>query len=166
MKHRSSEPGASTAPVSQFGAPLGRTLIFWLPKTSAMRLSPKTSRRIPSTRTYQSAVASTSLQLSTTWSIRFTAKAIPHATVRSWARSPLPARWRQHVVSLLFRCAVVDHGARRQAGQRAARVFGRRRDADRAGAPWPAGGVPRRRLAPAVARRTDPVVHGAPGRGV
>ncbi len=35
MKHRSSEPGASTAPVSQFGAPVGRTLIFWLPKTSA-----------------------------------------------------------------------------------------------------------------------------------
>src|SRR3981189_3517870 len=77
MKHRSSDPGASTAPVSQFGAPLGRTLIFWLPKINATRPSPKTSRLIPRTCTYQSAVASTSRQLSTTWSMRLTANDMP-----------------------------------------------------------------------------------------
>ena len=52
--------------VAQFGAPLGRTLIFWVPNTSATRPAPKISRRMPSTRTYQSTVTSTSRQLSTT----------------------------------------------------------------------------------------------------
>src|ERR1700712_1058269 len=115
MKQRSSDPGASTAPVSQFGAPVGRTLIFWFPNRNATLPSPNTSRSIPSTRTYQSLVASTSRQFNTTWSIRFTLKAIPHATVGDRGSSRVTARRRQHVVSLLLRRALLDHRARRQA---------------------------------------------------
>src|SRR3954447_7801471 len=94
MKHRSSEPGASTAPVSQLSAPLGRTLIFWLPKTKAIRFSPKTSRRMPSTRTYQSVVVSTSRQLRTTWSMRSTANAM--ATRYCGKKKSGPAFQRPH----------------------------------------------------------------------
>ena len=61
MKHRSSDARrVDRAAVTQFGAPVGRTLIFWSPNRSAIRPSPNTSRAMPSTRTYQSTVASTS----------------------------------------------------------------------------------------------------------
>ena len=78
--------------------------------------------------------------------------------------SPVAARRRQHVVPLLLRGAVVDHRTRRQAGQRAARLPRHRRHADHPGAAGAPGGVPRRRLAAAVAGRPHPVVQGAPRR--
>ena len=79
-------------------------------------------------------------------------------------RSLAPARRSQHVVSLVLRDSVVDHRAGRAAGQRPAGLSRRGCDADHPRAAAPAGGVPRRRLAPAVARRPDPVVQGTPGR--
>ena len=63
-----------------------------------------------------------------------------------------------------LRGAVVDHRARRPAGQRPARLPRRRRHGDHPRTARPAGGVPRPRLAAAVAGRPDPVVQGAPGR--
>src|SRR4029078_2217132 len=96
-------------PVSQFGAPVGRTLIFWLPNRNADRPSPNTSRSIPSTRRYQSIVVSTSRQLSTTWSIRFTTKAIPHATVGDRGSTCVIARRSQHVVSVLLPRGLLDY---------------------------------------------------------
>ena len=83
----------------------------------------------------------------------------------SLVRSVGAARRRQHVVPLVLRRAVVDHGARRAAGQRRPRLHRRGRHPDHPRRPVPAGGVPRRRLASAVAGRPDPVVQGAPRRG-
>src|SRR3954469_13620152 len=72
MKHRSSEPAASTEPVTQEGssanAPSGRRLIFWFRKHSAILDSPNLWRVTPSTRSYHPAVASTSRQFNTIWS--------------------------------------------------------------------------------------------------
>src|SRR3978361_1428738 len=78
MKHRSSEPGASVAAVTQLGAPVGRTLIFCSPKANAIRPPPNVTRVMPSTCTYQSTQASTSRVFRTTWSMRSMSKPTSH----------------------------------------------------------------------------------------
>ena len=74
------------------------------------------------------------------------------------------ARRGQHVVPLVLRRAVVHHGPRRSARQRATGVPGHGCHADQPGAAGPPGGLPRPGLAAAVACGPDSVVQGASRR--
>src|ERR1700760_2804039 len=90
-KQRSSLPAASWSAVnhSTLSAPFGRTLIFWFPNTSEVRLAlpapgSNTLISMPRISAYHSAERATSLTLITRWSSALTLTGMASSLCRNW----------------------------------------------------------------------------------